>query len=76
MMGGGKEQTRAEASQTLRIVSENDEFVKKATESQLALARRFVDTLCEKDSGLALYTKGYACYGGNRLYPYGSRKKS
>ena len=43
--------------------------MKKATESQLALARRFVDTLCEKDSGLALYTKGYACYGGNRLYP-------
>ena len=52
----------------IRIFS-NDEFVKTATEPQLALARVFIDELCEKDSGLALYTKGYACYGGNRLYP-------
>ena len=43
--------------------------MKTATEPQLALARVFIDELCEKDSGLALYTKGYACYGGNRLYP-------
>ena len=48
---------------------EDDGFVKKADEKQLALARRFIDALCEKDSGLALYIKGYACYGGNRLYP-------
>lgn len=47
----------------------DDAFVKKAEEPQLALARKFIDALCEKDSGLALYTKGYACYGGNRLYP-------
>lgn len=46
----------------------DDDFVKKADESKLALARKFIDELCEKDSGLALYTKGYACYGGNRLY--------
>ncbi len=48
---------------------DDDSYVKKADEKQLALARRFIDTLCEKDSGLALSVKGYACYGGNRLYP-------
>ena len=48
---------------------DDDSFVKKADEKQLALARRFIDALCGKDSGLALYIKGYACYGGNRLYP-------
>ena len=35
----------------------------------IELPKRFSDDLLEKDSGLALYTKGYACYGGNRLYP-------
>ena len=44
-------------------------FVKEADEEQLALARRFIDALCEKDNSVALYIKGYACYGGNRLYP-------
>ena len=48
---------------------EDDDFVKKAEEKQLALARRFIETLCGKDSGLALHIRGYACYGGNRLYP-------
>ncbi len=48
---------------------DDDNYVKKADEKQLVLARRFIDALCEKDSGLALYIKGYACYGGNRLYP-------
>ena len=47
---------------------EDDEFVKQASDPQLVLARKFIDELCEKDSGLALYIKGYACYGGNRLY--------
>lgn len=46
----------------------NDEFVKQASEKQLELARKFINSLCDKDNGLALYTKGYACYGGNRLY--------
>ena len=46
----------------------DDHFVKEASEKQLALARKFIDQLCAEDSGLALYTKGYACYGGNRLY--------
>ena len=48
---------------------DDDSHVKKASEKQLALARRFIDALCEKDSGLALHIKGYSCYGGNRLYP-------
>ena len=48
---------------------EDDDFVKEAEEEELALARRFIDALCGKDCGLALHIKGYACYGGNRLYP-------
>ncbi len=47
----------------------DDEFVKTASEPQLELARKFIDGLCAEDSRLALHTKGYACYGGNRLYP-------
>ena len=36
---------------------------------QLALARKFTDELCEADNFFALRVKGYACYGGNQLYP-------
>ena len=46
----------------------DDEFVKHATDKQLELARKFINERCDKDHELALYTKGYACYGGNRLY--------
>ena len=46
----------------------DDTFVKHATEKQLELARKFINSRCDKDDELALYTKGYACYGGNRLY--------
>ncbi|MGN0194429.1 MAG: hypothetical protein ACI39G_04915 [Pseudoramibacter sp.] len=48
---------------------DDDHFVKEADEKMLALARKFTDQLCEEDSCLALRVKGYACYGGNRLYP-------
>jgi TPR repeat protein len=48
---------------------DNDQFVKEADEKELDLARKFIDQLCDEDSNPALYTKGYACYGGNRLYP-------
>ena len=48
---------------------QDDDYVKEADEEKLILARRFTDRLCAEDSGLALYLKGYACYGGNRLYP-------
>ena len=47
---------------------EEDDFIKEADEKKLALARKFIEVLCEKDSVLALRVKGYACYGGNRLY--------
>ena len=40
-----------------------------AEEPQLALARRFTDDLCAADNIIALRVKGYACYGGNQLYP-------
>lgn len=48
---------------------DDDQFVKEADETELDLARKFIDQLCDEDSEPALYTKGYACYGGNRLYP-------
>ena len=43
--------------------------LEKASEPALALARKFVEELCEKDSEIGLFFKGYSCYGGNRLYP-------
>lgn len=46
----------------------NDARVKNASELELELCRKFTDELCEKDCGTALHLKGYACYGGNRLY--------
>jgi hypothetical protein len=48
---------------------DSDNYVKNATDNQLALCRRFLDVLCDQTNELALYIKGYACYGGNRLYP-------
>ena len=47
---------------------ESDERVKRALDSELRLCRQFTEELCKKDSGTALHLKGYACYGGNRLY--------
>ena len=47
---------------------ENDSRVNEASELELQLCRKFTDELCEKGSGTALHLKGYACYGGNRLY--------
>ncbi len=46
----------------------DDENLKKASEGELALCRRFVDELLPKDSGFALYLLGYSTYGGNALY--------
>ncbi len=43
-------------------------YLKKATDLEVSLCRRFTDELCAKDSVDALRLKGYACYGGNRLY--------
>ena len=47
----------------------DDKFVKETDEKRLALARKCIDILLREDNELALRTKGYACYGGNRLYP-------
>lgn len=49
-------------------VFNDDEYVKNASEEELALARKFIELLIEKENETALRTKGYACYGGNRLY--------
>ena len=46
----------------------NDARMKGASELELELCRKFTDELCENDSVTALDLKGYACYGGNRLY--------
>jgi hypothetical protein len=51
----------------IRFDDEND--IKNATENQLALCRKFVEELCDEDNDTALRMKGYACYGGNQLYP-------
>lgn len=48
---------------------ERDKRVKAATGEELALCRRFTEELCAEDNITALRLKGYACYGGNRLYP-------
>lgn len=48
---------------------EREKRVKAATEEELALCRRFTEELCAEDNVTALRLKGYACYGGNRLYP-------
>lgn len=47
---------------------EYDQRVKQAGELELALCRRFTEELCAQGSETALRVKGYACYGGNRLY--------
>ena len=47
---------------------EDDDRVKNASEPELDLCRKFTEDLCSKGSETALHLKGYACYGGNRLY--------
>jgi len=48
---------------------ESDNRISHASEMELQLCRQFTEELCEKGSKTALHLKGYACYGGNRLYP-------
>ena len=48
---------------------EDDEYLNAATEPMLAKARSYIDLLCQEENVMALHMKGYACYGGNRLYP-------
>jgi hypothetical protein len=42
--------------------------LENAVSEKLELARMFVNDLCEIKVPLALYIKGYSCYGGNRLF--------
>ncbi|MDO4492773.1 MAG: hypothetical protein Q4C53_02680 [Clostridia bacterium] len=44
-----------------------DTVVRKATDNELSLCRKFIGELGD-DNVTALEVKGYACYGGNRLY--------
>ena len=49
----------------------NNEWLKRASEIDLQLCRKFTDEFCEKDERIfdgALYLKGYSCFGGNQLY--------
>ncbi len=48
---------------------DEDEFIKIASESELDLGRIMIDKLCAEGNPGALRIKGYACYGGSRLYP-------
>ena len=47
---------------------DEDDRLRAADEKELLLCRSMIEELCEMDSTLALRIKGYACYGGNRLY--------
>lgn len=48
---------------------ENDSITESAEEYELWLCRLFTEELCSEDDIIALRVKGYASYGGNRLYP-------
>ena len=48
---------------------EDEEFLASASETELTLARRFVEELCEKDSVDALHFKAHSLFAGNRLFP-------
>ena len=47
---------------------EDDSYLNEADVREIQLCRKFTEELCAKDSLCALHLKGYACYGGNRLY--------
>ena len=61
------EMTSAEKEAWLRSFEE-DENLRMMDEETLARARRYTEELCREDNVFALRLKGYACYGGNRLY--------
>ena len=61
------EKTSAEKEAWLRPF-EGDENLRMMDEETLAKARRYTEELCREDNVFALRLKGYACYGGNRLY--------
>ena len=46
----------------------NEAYIKRVSDKEIDLCRRFTDELCEDNDETALRIKGYGCYGGNRLY--------
>ena len=46
----------------------DESFLDEASDIEVELCRKITDELCEQDDNGALELKGYACYGGNRLY--------
>ncbi len=59
--------SKEEKKRYLRCM-DNDDSLKRASETELRLFRRFADELCKEDSKTALRCKGYGCYGGNPAY--------
>ena len=47
---------------------DGEEF-KELNDEQKTIYRKTVDELCLKNDEIALRIKGYACYGGNDIYP-------
>ena len=64
------EERRYDDSEKTHFISsmDNDDKLKKATEKELEIYRKFVGELCEKDNITALRCLGYGCYGGNTAY--------
>ncbi|MBR4781999.1 MAG: hypothetical protein IK014_11700 [Lachnospiraceae bacterium] len=50
------------------MIMESYRDTDKVPRSKVALFRKIVDEMCEKDDPLALYIKGYGCYGGDKIY--------
>lgn len=51
----------------IRRFEESSEL-EMARDDEISMARKFTEELCKEENLFALYLKGYACYGGNRLY--------
>lgn len=59
--------TDKEKESFIRYIGYGD-IADDVSDKELELCRKYTDELCGKDSVIALDVKGYACYGGNRLY--------
>ena len=57
-----------EQKKSFLLAFDEEERVKNASGRELALARAWLDELCAARDETALRIKGYACYGGSRLY--------
>lgn len=55
-------------SRLLEMLSEHD-LPESLTDKETAILRGYTDELCGEGFVTAIKMKGYACYGGSRLYP-------